>query len=73
MIYFILDLSGGNYVNTYGSENETLADVRDMASRFGRGEVTSWALARREDDKSVTATAQGDELIDHAEAAGANV
>jgi hypothetical protein len=66
MVYIILDLDSGNYVSTYATEGDALADVRESAERFGRGEVVSWALARREDDDRLTAIAEGEALIDRA-------
>jgi hypothetical protein len=66
MVYFILDLESGNYVNTYDTEADALADVRDVMTRFGQDDVLSWALARREDDRSVTPIAEGDALLDRA-------
>ncbi|MGH2585091.1 MAG: hypothetical protein ACRDJE_09260 [Dehalococcoidia bacterium] len=66
MIYIILDLDSGNYVSTYTTETAALDDVRDVATRYGRDEVVSWALARREDDGGLTAIADGDDLIDRA-------
>jgi len=53
-------------VSTYTTEAAALADVRDVATRYGRDEVVSWALACREDDGGLTAIADGDGLIDRA-------
>lgn len=66
MVYIILDLGSGNSLDTYATEADALADVRDMATRHGRDGVSSWALAHHEDDQSVTAIAEGDALIDRA-------
>ena len=66
MEYFILHLDSGNYVNTYTTEAEALADVRDMTERFGREEVEAWALAYWDDADELHSVAEGDALIEHA-------
>ena len=66
MVYFILHLDSGNYVSTYATEAEALADVREMVERFGQEEVQAWALAYWDDADELHAVAEGDELIDRA-------
>lgn len=65
MVYAIWDTTSANIVDSYRSEEEAFADVRDAVTRFGREHGRSWALARHEGD-SVTALAEGEALIDRA-------
>jgi len=73
VIYILLDTRVGNYVGTFRSAAEALADVRDTVAQFGRGYVADWALVEKSEAGVVTAIAEGDELIRRALTAGANV
>jgi hypothetical protein len=66
VIYVILHLDAGNYVNTCASEMEALADVRGVTERFGRDEVAAWALSYWDDAGELHAVAEGDDLNDRA-------
>ncbi len=70
MIYILLDLESGNYMATYHSEAEALADVRETVAQFGRDYVSEWALAGKTSDGTVTAIAEGEVLIERALHAG---
>lgn len=65
MVYAIWDTESANIIDSYRSEDEALADVRDAVTRFGRTYVGSWALALHDGD-NVTAIAEGEALIDRA-------
>jgi hypothetical protein len=73
MIYILLDVETANYVATYRTESEALADVRDAVDRLGRGHVADWALAGKSEAGEVTAIAEGDALIERALAAKSTV
>ena len=66
MVYFILHLDSGNYVSTYATEAEALADVREMVERFGQEEVQAWALAYWDDADELHSVAEGTALVEHA-------
>ena len=66
MIYIILDLETGNYVATFDTEAEALADVRLAVERFGRRYAAPWALASKDDDGRVENLGEGEALIDRA-------
>jgi hypothetical protein len=65
-VYAIWDTASANIVDSYPSESEALADVRDAVKRFGRDYALTWALARHDDDDQVEAIAEGSDLIDRA-------
>ena len=66
MFYIILDLETGNYVATFDTEAEALADVRLAVERFGRPYAAPWALASKDVHGRMVAIAEGDALIDRA-------
>ncbi|MGH2585090.1 MAG: hypothetical protein ACRDJE_09255 [Dehalococcoidia bacterium] len=65
MVYAIWDTESANIVDSYRSEAEALADVRDAVTRFGRSYAASWALACHEGNDTI-AIAEGEALIDRA-------
>jgi hypothetical protein len=65
MVYAIWNTASANIVDSYRSEDEALADVRDAVACFGRAYAASWALARHEGEDT-TAIAEGEALIDRA-------
>jgi hypothetical protein len=66
VVYAIWDTASANIVDSYPTEDEALADVRDAVKRFGRDYALSWALARHDDGDQIEAIAEGSELIDRA-------
>jgi hypothetical protein len=73
VIYIILDAKVGNYMGTYRSETEALADVSDTVARFGNGYVSDWVLTSKDPGGDVTVIAEGNALIARAHDARSKV
>ena len=66
MVYVLLDTDTGNVIQTLGSEEEALAEVRAYVQEIGPEWVRLWALLRVDPAGERSGIADGDALIDRA-------
>jgi hypothetical protein len=66
MVYVLLDTDTGNVIQTFGSEEEALAEVRAYVHEIGREWVRFWALLRVDSAGERRGIADGDALIGRA-------
>ena len=69
MIYDLWDTSSGNIINTYVTESEALAMVRDLVDANGAAFAEALSLGFEADDGSMGIIAEGRELEARAKAA----
>ncbi len=69
MIYDLWDISSGNIINTYQTEAQALAMVRDLIEVNGEDFVDALSLGYEADDGSVGIVAEGRDLEVRARAA----
>jgi hypothetical protein len=66
MRYELMELSTGNMVGMFDSEDEALRVVADSIKRYGRDSVVTLALGRNDPDGDGEVIAQGRALADRA-------
>lgn len=70
MFYELWDVRSGNIINTYDTEGEALAVVRDLVAANGPEYAHGLSLAIEDDAQDTTLVAKGTELAQRARSAG---
>ena len=69
MFYELWDVRSGNLINTYDSESEALAVVRELLAANGSAYASALSLAFEDDEERTTLVARGLDLAERAEQA----
>ena len=67
MFYELWDVRSGNLINTYDSESEALAVVRELLAANGSAYASTLSLAFEDDEERTTLVAKGPDLAERAE------